>query len=350
MSLKPDKRTTHEKTAIFFVEKCGTSESFTNFLKFRKLTSAESALIKREVLQHSERESHIYAAAFRTKGLGAEQVRPGNRAISRVVDAISLFEDVRLNRAIPHANLVIIDDGGKADGWSYVLDTGVRKSGLGEPPRQELNFDCYSHEIAACLNIEISDKTKQIHKALGLALHFFRRGMEAEQNILKFIFLVCAVDNIGGDGKGKTTTDEIVTRLKGLYPKEHQDAMGVKIRKAFSKRGKVFHANRILDDVTLDNEKFMYYSELSLLRRLFLDAFHGLLPFTKTENTLRQAWNKLSATSPNYDHSTNDAVMTSMSKMQRIGGDYSADTQAVLKQIAASALNPITRPSRVESP
>ncbi len=350
MNLEHAKRTTPEKTAIFFIEKCGPSESFTNFLKFRKLSPAESALIKREVLQNSEQESQIFAAAFRTNGLGAEQVRPGNRAISRVADVISLFEDVRLHRAIPHANLVIIDDGGKADGWSYILDTGAFKSGLGESPRQELNFDCYSQEIAACLNIEMSDKTKQIHKALGLALHFFRRGMEAEQNILKFIFLVCAVDNIGGDGKGKIATAEIVTRLKGLYPKEHQDAIGVKISKAFSKRGKVFHANRILDDVTLDNEKFMYYSEISLLRRLFLDAFHGLLPFTKTENTLRQAWNKLSATSPNYDHSTNDAVTTSMSKMQRFDGTYSADTQTVLKQIAASALNTITRPYPSESP
>ena len=42
--------------------------------------------------------------------------------------------------------------------------------------------------------------------------------------------------------------------------------------------------------------------------------------------------------------------MTSMSKMQRFDGAYSAETQTVLKQIAASALNTITRPYPCESP
>lgn len=346
MDAKPSKRPIPTGTAIFFVEKDGPSESFTKFLKFRRLTDSESELIKREILPQSEKQSKIYAVAFKSAGHGAAQVRPGNRAISRVVDAISIFEDIRLNQTVGHPSIVLFDENNTATCWNYNLDKGSGVMKHGPKPREELNFACYSEEIAACLNIRVSKETKPIHKTLGLALHFFRRGTQAEENILKFIFLVCAVDNIGGKGK----TREKAGRLKSLYPLDKQAEIEARVLKVFSKRGDLFHANRILDDVTLENEIYIYHGELSFLRRLFLDALHALLPLTKTQETLKQAWNVLSSSNPCYDPMVNDGVSTTMGNMQRINRAYSQETLTLLRSIASSAFNDITPPSLGESP
>lgn len=350
MDAKPSKRPIPTGTAIFFVEKDGPSESFTKFLKFRRLTDSESELIKREVLPQSEKQSKIYAAAFKSAGHGAARVRPGNRAISRAVDACSIFEDIRLNRTVGDSNIVILEENNTATSWHYSLDKGSSIMKYGPKPREELSFECYSEEIAACLNIRISKETKPIHKTLGLALHFFRRGTQAEENILKFIFLVCAVDNIGGKGKGKCKTGEIAGHLKSLYPLDKQAEIEARVRKVFSKRGDLFHANRILDDVTLENEEYIYHGELSFLRRLFLDALHALLPLTKTHETLNQAWNALGTANPCYDPEVNDGVMTTMGNMQRLNRPYSVETLTLFRSIAASAFNDITPPSPDGSP
>ena len=332
-----------QKIAILFIEKSAGPEAFRQYLKFKKLTNKESKLIRRDVLKQSKQGGLVYAAAFEITDHGSEQVRMVNRAISRVMDAISLFEDVRLKPAACSTRFVVIDQTNKIDCWSYVTDKGVLKTAPGRAPHKEPDFGSYSDELGACLNVRGQSNTKPIHKSLGRALHFYRRGMESEENIIKFIFIACAVDNLaGGEDKACKTTQKTCS-LKRLYAKEHHDEMHNKIFRAFKKRHAIFHGNLLLDEATLENEKYVHHSEISLFRRLFLDAFHALLPLTNHHTTLKKAWMALYSCSPNYEHSSNDGVLTMISSRHKVNITYTKETMDVLKHVASSSLNVISR-------
>ncbi len=338
-------------TVIFFIEKNGPSEAFMNFANFRKLSKPEAALIRREALQQTQNENTLYATAFAAKGHGNERVRAGNRAVSRILDANALLEDARIHRAFTHEKIVIIGHNGEMTNECFILNKGTT-TGLNKQTAKPIGlFDNHLKEIAACLDISLNPETKTIHKQIASCIHFFRKASEAEDHLIEFMFLICAVDGISGIGKiHRSRTKASIDRLVHLYKQKKRPKIRSRLQAAFGKRGELFHANTLMDEVTLENESAHYITEISELRKVFLDALHAMLIQAKKFETLNDAWVDFRRRSHAYKDENNDSSFMVMTSGKRIHANFSPEARELLNSIKLSSFNAIIHPSRGESP
>jgi hypothetical protein len=351
MEKNQSKRPVPMGTVIFFIEKDGPSEAFMNFANFRKLSKPEAALIRREVLQQTENENTLYAAAFTAKGHGNERIRAGNRAVSRILDANALLEDARIHRTTAHEKIAIIGQNGEMTNETFVLNKGTT-TGLNKQTAKAIDlFDNHLKDIAACLDIGLKPETKTIHKQIANCIHFFRKASEAEDHLIEFMLLICAVDGISGVGKiQRGRTKASIDRLVHLYKQNKRPKARSRLEAAFGKRGELFHANTLMDDVTLENESAHYITEISELRKVFLDALHAMLIQAKKFDTLNDAWVDFRRRSHAYKDENNDSSFIVMTSGKRIHAHFSAEAQELLNLIRINSSNAITHPSRGESP
>lgn len=351
MDAKPSKRPIPTGTAIFFIEKDGPSETFTHFAKIRKLTKAEAALVRKEVLHLAESESTLYAAAFEARGYANERLRVGNRAIAKLLDANALFEDARIRKAIGHEKIVVISQNGLMTNESFVLNKGTTKDINKQTAEGISLLNELLGEASDCLDVGLKSDTKIIHKQIAGCVHFFRRASEAPDHLVEFMFLICAVDGISGVeniGRGRTTMT--LNRLTHLYKQHKRPKKREDLERAFKKRGELFHANTLMDDVTLENENSHYIREISILRKVFLDALHAMLIQSKEQDTLNNAWLAFVKRCHDYNDVNNDSTFILMGSGKRIHADFSTEAQELFRSIQATSLNTITPPSPVESP
>jgi hypothetical protein len=350
METKPSKRPVPVGTVIFFIEKDGPSETFMNFANFRKLSKAEAALIRHEVLQQTGGESTLYAVAFTARGYANERIRAGNRAVSRILDANALLEDARIHRTIAHANIVVIAQNGEMTNESFVLNKGTTK-GLNKQTAKAIDlFDNHLKDIAACLDIGLKPETKKIHKQIANCIHFFRKASESGDHMVEFMLLICAVDGISGVENIQKRTKVTLNRLTHLYTEDERPKIRSRLQGAFDKRGALFHANTLMDDVTLENEVIHYITEISGLRKVFIDALHAMLIQARTHETLQSAWADFSQRCHDYEHENPDSAFIQMTIGDRIHTNFSLEAQELLNSIRVSSFNAITPPSRDESP
>jgi hypothetical protein len=350
MEENPSKRPVPVGTVIFFIEKDGPSEAFMNFANFRKLSRPEAAIIRREVLQQSENEETLYAAAFTAKGYGSERIRAGNRAVSRILDANALLEDARIHRTIAHEKIVIIEHNGEMTNASFVLNKGTTAK-LNKQTAKAIDlYDNHFKDIAACLDIGLKPETKPIHKQIASCIHFFRKASEAEDHLIEFMLLICAVDGISGVANIRKRTKITLNRLTHLYTEHERPKIRSRLQGAFNKRGALFHANTLMDDVTLENESIHYITEISNLRKVFLDALHAMLIQARTHDTLENAWADFSQRCHDYEHDNPDSAFIQMTIGDRIHTNFSVEARELLTSIKLSSFNAITHPSRGESP
>lgn len=351
MDAKPSKRPIPTGTAIFFIEKDGPSETFTRFAKIRKLNKAEAALIRKEVLHLPESESAIYAAAFEAKGYGNERIGAGNRAVAKLLDANALFEDARIHRMIGHEMIAVIASDGLMTNESFLLNKGTKKGGNKQSVDAITLLEKHLDEVSDCIDIRLKPETKLIHKQIAGSIHFFRKASEAADHLVEFMFLICAVDGISGvESMPRGRTQLTLNRLTHLYKQHKRTKIRGALQRAFNKRGELFHANTLMDDVTLENESFHYIGEISILRKVFLDALHAMLIQSKKYGTLNNAWKAFITRCHDYNDTNDDSAFILMGSGKRIHADFSPEARELLCSIKTTSLNPITRPSRGESP
>lgn len=345
METEPSKRPAPVGTVIFFIEKDGPSETFMNFANFRKLSSSEAALIRREVLQQTGNESTLYAAAFTAKGYANERIRAGHRAVSRILDANAILEDARIHRTIAHEKIVVIGQNSEMTNESFILNKGTKK-GLKKQTAEAIDlFDDHLKDIAACLDIGLKPETKTIHKQIANCVHFFRKASESGDHMVEFMLLICAVDGISGVGNVPKRTKVTLNRLTHLYTEDERPKIRSRLQGAFNKRGALFHANTLMDDVTLENEVIHYITEISGLRKVFLDALHAMLIQARTHDTLESAWADFSQRCHDYEQDNQDSAFIQMTIGDRIHTNFSVEAQELLNSIGVSSFNVITLPS-----
>ncbi len=350
METKPDKRPIPTETAIFFIEKDGPSETFTRLARIRKLNKAEAALIRKEVLHLPESESAIYAAAFEAKGYGNERIRGGNRAVAKLLDANALFEDARIHRTIVHEMIAVIASDGLMTNESFLLNKGTKKR-VNEQSEDAITLlEKHSDTLSDCIDIRLKPETKLIHKQIAGSIHFFRKASEASDHLVEFMFLICAVDGISGvENIQRGRTQLTLNRLTHPYKQHNRSKIRGALQRAFNKRGELFHANTLMDDVTLENENFHYIGEISILRKVFLDALHAMLIQSKKYGTLNSAWEDFVARCHDYNDTNDDSALILMGSGKRIHANFSPEARELLCSIKTTSLNSIIRPSRGES-